>query len=132
MRLQNIRFPEADICREEELYFHRNGEWIDFNGYFNLFYIEKRKKYTNQESLTLHLELNGCQAIRLMLDENIIQEKMLTGGKETLDLEFPYPETEKGVFWFSVKPEKTPRQRIDLKNRQRNQKKIVFVIYLLM
>jgi galactofuranosylgalactofuranosylrhamnosyl-N-acetylglucosaminyl-diphospho-decaprenol beta-1,5/1,6-galactofuranosyltransferase len=106
MRLQNIRFPEADICREEELYFHRNGEWVDFNGYFNLFYIEKRKKYTNQESLTLHLELNGCQAIRLMLDENIIQEKMLTGGKETLDLEFPYPETEKGVFWFSVKPEK--------------------------
>ena len=103
MRLQNIRFPEADICREEELYFHRNGEWVDFNGYFNLFYIEKRKKYTNQESLTLHLELNGCQAIRLMLDENVIQEKMLTGGKETLDLEFPYPETEKGVFWFSVK-----------------------------
>ena len=45
MRLQNIRFPEPDICREEELYFHRNGEWIDFNGYFNLFYIEKRKKY---------------------------------------------------------------------------------------
>lgn len=82
MRLQNIRFPEADICREEELYFHRNGEWVDFNGYFNLFYIEKRKKYTNQESLTLHLELNGCQAIRLMLDENVIQEKMLTGGKK--------------------------------------------------
>lgn len=106
MRLQNIRFPEADICREEELYFHRNGEWVDFNGYFNLFYIEKRKKYTNQESLTLHLELNGCQAIRLMLDENIIQEKTLTGGKETLELEFPYPETEKGVFWFSVKQEK--------------------------
>ena len=81
MRLQNIRFPEADICREEELYFHRNGEWVDFNGYFNLFYIEKRKKYTNQESLTLHLELNGCQAIRLMLDENVIQEKMLMGKK---------------------------------------------------
>ena len=39
MRLQNIRFPEPDICREEELYFHRNGEWIDFNGYFNLFYL---------------------------------------------------------------------------------------------
>lgn len=107
MRLQNIRFPEADICREEELYFHRNGEWVDFNGYFNLFYIEKRKKYTNQESLTLHLELNGCQAIRLMLDENIIQEKTLTGGKETLEMEFPYSKTEQGVFWFSVKIEKS-------------------------
>ena len=44
MRLQNIRFPEADICREEELYFHRNGEWVDFNGYFNLFYIAKKKE----------------------------------------------------------------------------------------
>ena len=103
MRLQNIRFPEADICREEELYFHRNGEWVDFNGYFNLFYIEKRKKYTNQESLTLHLEVNGCQAIRLMWDENIIKEKALTGEKETLDLELPYRETEQGVVWFSVK-----------------------------
>ena len=39
--------------------------------------------------MTLHLELNGCQAIRLMLDENVIQEKMLMGGKETLDLELP-------------------------------------------
>ena len=50
MRLQNIRFPEPDICREEELYFHRNGEWIDFNGYFNLFYIEKRKKSGNTDA----------------------------------------------------------------------------------
>ena len=74
MRLQNIRFPEPDICREEELYFHRNGEWIDFNGYFNLFYIEKRKKYTNQETLTLHLEVGDCQAVRLMHDETMIRE----------------------------------------------------------
>ena len=104
MRLQKYTISGSRISAgKKELYFHRNGEWVDFNGYFNLFYIEKRKKYTNQESLTLHLELNGCQAIRLMLDENVIQEKMLTGGKETLDLEFPYPETEKGVFWFSVK-----------------------------
>ena len=44
MRLQNIRFPEADICREEELYFHRNGEWVDFNGYFNLFLYRKKKE----------------------------------------------------------------------------------------
>lgn len=107
MRIQNIRFPEADICQEEELYFHRNGEWIDFNGYFNLFYIEKRKKYTNQETLTLHLELQGCQAVRLMKDENVIQEIALIGeseGSQTYEFDFPYQETETGVFWFSVKP----------------------------
>lgn len=107
MRIQNIRFPEADICQEEELYFHRNGEWIDFNGYFNLFYIEKRKKYTNQETLTLHLELQGCQAVRLMKDENVLQEIALIGeseGSQTYEFDFPYQETETGVFWFSVKP----------------------------
>lgn len=104
MRLQNIRFPEPDICREEELYFHRNGEWIDFNGYFNLFYIEKRKKYTNQETLTLHLEVGDCQAVRLMHDETMIREIKLGGRPEPMTLEFPYQETDKGVFWFSVKP----------------------------
>ena len=63
--------------------------------------------------MTLHLELNGCQAIRLMLDENVIQEKMLTGGKETLDLEFPYPETEKGSFLvFGEKDRCRERDRI--------------------
>ena len=40
MRLQNIQLPDSDICAEEELYFHRNGDWIDFNGYFNLFYVK--------------------------------------------------------------------------------------------
>ena len=106
MRLQNIRFPEPDICSEEELYFHRRDGWIDFNGYFNLFYIEKRKKYTNQETLTLHLEVRNCQAIRLMRDETAIQKIELSGETKTLELVFPYPDTETGVFWFSVKPMK--------------------------
>ena len=91
MRLQNIRFPEPDICREEELYFHRNGEWIDFNGYFNLFYIEKRKKYTNQETLTLHLEVGDCQAVRLMHGETMIREIELSGQPEPLTLELLEP-----------------------------------------
>ena len=104
MRLQNIRFPEPDICSEEELYFHRRNGWIDFNGYFNLFYIEKRKKYTNQETLTLHLEIEDCQTVRLMRDETMIREIGLSGKTETLEVEFPYQDTETGVFWFSVKP----------------------------
>ena len=51
--------------------------------------------------MTLHLELNGCQAIRLMLDENVIQENDADGGgKETLDLEFPYPRRKKEFLDF--------------------------------
>lgn len=105
MRLQNIRFPEPDICREEELYFHRRGEWIDFDGYFNLFYIEKRKKFTNQETLTLHLKVRDCRALRLMWNQTVLQEIALQETEEALTLTFPYPETASGVFWFSVKTE---------------------------
>lgn len=102
MRLQNIRLPDPDICTEEELYFHRNGKWIDFNGYFNLFYIEKRKKYTNQETLILHLNAKNCSAIRLMHDSQILQEIKLTSSTSAT-FNFPYKNTEKGVFWFSIK-----------------------------
>ena len=103
MRIQNIRFPESDICSEEELYFHRRDGWIDFDGYFNLFYIEKRKKYTNLQTLKLHLEVKNCQAIRLMHDDKVIFEELITEKEKSLELEFPYNETEKGVFWFSIK-----------------------------
>lgn len=40
MRLQNIRLPDSEICSEEALYYHRDGKWLKFDGYFNLFYIE--------------------------------------------------------------------------------------------
>ena len=48
IQLQSILFPSSNVCQVEELYFHRydqaqKGERIDFDGYFNLFYIEKRK-----------------------------------------------------------------------------------------
>lgn len=87
----------TSICAEEELYFHRNGDWIDFNGYFNLFYIEKRKKYTNQENLCLHLNVKKCSAIHLVHDSQILQEIKLTSNTPVL-FEFPYENTDKGVF----------------------------------
>ena len=31
MQLQTIRFPTKSICSEEELYFHKRDNWIDFN-----------------------------------------------------------------------------------------------------
>lgn len=48
VQLQSILFPDSHVCQVEELYFHRYNqiqetERIDFDGYFNLFYIEKRK-----------------------------------------------------------------------------------------
>ena len=64
VQLQSILFPDSHVCQVEELYFHRYNqiqetERIDFDGYFNLFYIEKRKKYTQIEELSLQLTLYG-------------------------------------------------------------------------
>lgn len=86
MRLQNIRLPEPEICSEETLYYHRAGTWLRFDGYFNLFYIEKWKTYTDFKSLELHLRLRDCESVRLMHDETVLSEVRLenngTSGRE--------------------------------------------------
>ena len=46
MRLQTIVSPTENVCNIPEMYFHRTGNRVDYDGYFNLFYIEKRKYYT--------------------------------------------------------------------------------------
>ena len=74
VQLQSILFPDSHVCQVEELYFHRYNqiqetERIDFDGYFNLFYIEKRKKYTQIEELSLQLTLYGykeCRGFRVL------------------------------------------------------------------
>lgn len=117
MRLQNIRLPEPEICSEEALYYHRDEKWLKFDGYFNLFYIEKWKTYTDFDSLELHLSLRNCRAVRLMHDETVLLEMNLenTGDAERtgypgkteevqeMVLQVPVSEYQKGVFWFAVK-----------------------------
>lgn len=117
MRLQNIRLPEPEICSEEALYYHRDGKWLKFDGYFNLFYIEKWNTYTDFDSLELHLSLRDCDAVRLMHDETVLLEMNLenTGDAERtgypgkteevqeMVLQVPVSEYQKGVFWFAVK-----------------------------
>ena len=40
IQLQAILEPDENICAAEELYFHRTGQEICYDGYFNLFYID--------------------------------------------------------------------------------------------
>ncbi|MBO5573016.1 MAG: glycosyltransferase family 2 protein, partial [Clostridium sp.] len=76
--LQSVLVPNPSVCAEESLYYHRDGTQISFDGYFNLFYIEKRKKYTALEHLELHLELRGYSRICLMHDRTTLAEHTLT------------------------------------------------------
>ena len=110
MRLQTILFPTENICGAEELYFHRRGKWIDFDGYFNLFYIEKRKKYSRLDGLSLVLHIEGAQAVRLMHDREILAERTLEGLEQEGEyvFELPYHRCESGVFWFSLKVSEAP------------------------
>ena len=105
MRLQTILLPTEEICNVEELYFHRRGAYLDFDGYFNLFQIAKRKRYTKITGLKLSLELEGYSEIRLMNNRKPIQRFFLDADQlKHYVFEFPYRESD-GVFWFSLKQE---------------------------
>ena len=103
MRLQTILLPTEEICNVEELYFHRRGAYLDFDGYFNLFQIAKRKRYTGITGLKLQLELAGYSEIRLMNDRKQVGSCPLDAGqRKRYTFDFPYGEAD-GVFWFALK-----------------------------
>ncbi len=100
MRLQSILLPQKNICDVEELYFHRDGEWLLFNGYFNLFYLEKHHIYCDIHELSLELECKGFRKLVVMHDDTCIHEEMIEGSRVLIKL--PYDSFDKGVFWFKV------------------------------
>lgn len=108
VQLQSILFPDSKVCQVEELYFHRydqaqENERIDFDGYFNLFYIEKRKKYTKIEELSLDVTLYGYKELILVHDGNDIKTLALSPQEnKRYMVELPYQEVNTGVFWFAL------------------------------
>ena len=105
MRLQTIEFPSESICSSEEMYFHRQKNQLDFDGYFNLFYIEKRKKYCSLGGLKLVIRLKGASEIRLMHNRELLRQIPLDeqAAECEYEFEFPYQDTQEGVFWFSLR-----------------------------
>lgn len=106
IQLQTILQPDSEICTEEALYFHRNKEEIYFDGYFNLFYIEKWKRYTRLENLMLSITTEGYSGIRLYHNRECVDEIKPDKLKKEYIILFPWKEYEDGVFWFSLIPEK--------------------------
>ncbi len=119
MKLQSILYPaKGESTDDEQLYFHRNGEWINVDGYLNLFYLEKHHKYCRLNELFLELELNGVRKVQLMHERDCVYEFDLETGSEKAStcsklgkhgfkrytLKFPYSENKKGVFWFRILP----------------------------
>lgn len=104
MEIQSVLIPQENICDVEELYFHRDGDWVLFNGYFNLFYLEKHHKYCDIEKLSLELEIKGVKRVVLMHDdaEIIVHDFAGCNERQRVSVTLPYFEYEKGVFWFKA------------------------------
>ena len=107
--LQRIVLPEYHTFYVPELCYHCRtlpGDMfqVDFDGYLNLFYIEKHRKYTALTDVYLELKLEGWDELLLMQDRNILQTIPLQKEtEEKIHIEFPYQKAEKGVFWFTLR-----------------------------
>lgn len=103
IQLQSVLGPDKDICTAGELYFHSTGREVYYDGYFNLFYIEKWKRYTSLEQLYLLLNAQGYEKLRLYHDRECVRELPLDAGSLTqYRLDFPWEQYDGGVFWFSL------------------------------
>ena len=104
MRLQTILKPDKAICNERELYFHEQGGSLFVDGFFNMFYIEKHKYYTDLDKLRLKLSLRGWSEIILMHDKSELSIHQLEAGTtKGYEFELPYTEYDNGVFWFKLR-----------------------------
>ncbi|MBR4667579.1 MAG: glycosyltransferase family 2 protein [Butyrivibrio sp.] len=105
--LQNILHPGNSYPQEEKVYFHKSDDskYLDLDGYFNLFYIEKHKKYTYIQSLSVKLKLRGFEDVILMHDRDEIATFSIGDpSKDTEQVyEFPYNKYDSGVFWVRLK-----------------------------
>ena len=100
MKLQTILLPKENICNVPELYYHRDAEWVTFDGYFNLFYLEKYHTYCDISKLSLELEVNKNVKIQIVHDKEVVSEHVLKVGKNNISL--PYEEYDNGVFYFRM------------------------------
>ena len=106
MKLQSILFPQKNTCENEAMYFHREDNCLIFDGYFNLFYLEKHHRYCEIDSLTLELLVEGEAKITLMHDKDEIGSYEADGENSPtrLSIDLPYDKYESGVFYFKAEP----------------------------
>ena len=121
IKLQSVLFPQKSTCEDQAMYFHIKDNCLVFDGYFNLFYLEKHHKYCDIDSLSLELLVSGVKRIVLMhdMDEIGVYQigKVVAGGKaeqeyridvrHRLSLELPYDKYDKGVFYFKAELDDT-------------------------
>lgn len=124
MILQNITFPDKDICTETDLYYRvlhgtaalqdnhllmETGARINFFTYFNSFSVAKWQKYTNVKEISLSLICQGKGIISLwqavMRGEHLIKQELgaypvETSGAEKVSLCFGDTEVQENTVYY--------------------------------
>lgn len=103
VQLQSILKPDKAVCEISDLYYHRRENRIDFNGYFNLFYIKKRKKYTTITNLDISIQLKGYKELIIVHNHKDLEKKKLISSElRDYCFSFPLDDFDDGVFWFAL------------------------------
>lgn len=122
MILQDILWPEINICMEENMYFRTNkkvqrlgnkflfdkGGHIFSDTYFNSVSVDKWFKYTSIDNLSISLLLKGDFKINLVYKKNIhgkiveeIVSEFFVHEMEEKEITFPFPKGD-GMACFSL------------------------------
>lgn len=111
--LQNVLFPDKEICECKEMYYHSDGNTTVFDGYFNIFSCAKWLKYTQIESAELALAVTGDCLLSVYSEKGLLLKKKISDSAELTDTRlrmpgihfFSLPELERHRFmWFSITP----------------------------
>ena len=112
MLLQRVLFPSKEICTCDELYYHRTGNEIAFDGFFNLFDMHKWKKYTIVRDIRLCISWRGECRIRIYTEsgeadfaKEYLKKSLKDGGGQEPEFEctIQLPENDdERYYWFSV------------------------------
>ena len=114
--MEKIKLQNVVLGKENpELFFHtQEGEFL-LDGYFNLFDIATRKKYTDLKGVVLEIRAKGYDALFLMHDDDLIAEHEIKED-ETMEIKIPYEEFDAGVIWFGLKKNKAHYKKQSITN----------------
>lgn len=124
MNLQNIIWPQVEICNLSKMYYRYRGNVkltsenvlefskhgiVKFDTYFNGFSIDKWKKYTYVNNVSITLLLQGKFEVSLFSKEKVgyelIKKQFLKEKydlKEVTNVTLSFPENAKGMLYFKL------------------------------
>ena len=104
MLLQRVLYPSDDTCACSEMYYHRTGNEVAYDGFFNLFDLRRWKKYTVVRDIHLCLTLQGACRVRIYTEKGEETCRTYPGREEpAYACSLPLPEnTDAAYCWFSV------------------------------